>query len=349
MREKAEESKIMRKVRDFFYGISVRMHGFKNKIFKKKKKPDANRNDLRRNRFIELGFLTSLFLWPTITIILNYIFVNANTWMLAFQEYDMVNNEFVFIGGFDNFVKAYEQIVNDANQVYGVTLGQIFTNSLINYFFGFIVTTPLQLAASFAIYKKIKFNRTFVVIMYLPQIIASMVFTITYKYMLAKAFPILFGVSDFLQGRETAFSALLMYGVWTQLGGALMIVTGTFARIPQDCIEAAEIDGCSLWKEFWYITFPNYYPVFSISIFTGVAGIFTGMPSTYNFYGNDAPSYLWTFGYYFFNIAVGRDLSTNMANYPIASASGLIFTIIVTPIVLITKWLVEKGDKSEAM
>lgn len=342
---------VLARIKDAWYNLSVRIHNFKKKIFKKKDNvPQQERNDIKRNKIVEFGFLTTLFLWPTLCLIVNYIFVNINNWLLAFQEY-AGNGQFTFISGFDNFISAYETIFVDA-ATEGVNLWQVFGNSLINYLYGFLITTPLQLIASFAIYKKVKGNKTFVVILYLPQIIAGMVWATLYRLMIVEAFPVLFGnpeLSRIFSDPQAAFPTLLVYGTWTQIGGALMIVTGTFARIPTECVEAAEIDGCSLWKEFWYITFPNYYPVFSIGLFTGVAGIFTGMPATFDIYGNAAPGHVWTFGYYFFTMTIGRDLQSNQAFYPIASACGIMFTLVVLPIVLITKWIVQKGDKTEAM
>lgn len=339
-------------IKNGLYDLSVKMHGGMRK--KSDGKKDGSRksvNDLRRNRIKELGFLSTLFLWPTLCLIVNYIFVNVNNWMLAFQEYDVELNRFVFISGFDNFFAAYDSIFTDATAK-GVNLMEIFGKSLLNYFYGFLITTPLQLLASFAIYKKVKGNKIFVVILYLPQIVASMVWVTLYRLIIVEAFPVLFGngeIAGVFYDRTAAFPVLLLFGTWTQIGGALMIVTGTFARIPIECVEAAEIDGCSLWKEFWYITFPNYYPVFAIGIFTGVAGIFTGMPATFEFYGNGAPGHVWTFGYYFFNMTIGHDLQSNQAFYPIAAACGIMFTLIVLPIILFTKWLVQKGDKTEAM
>ena len=339
-------------VKNGLYGLSVKIHEQKKKIFGKKN--DGSRksvNDLKRNRLKELGFLSTLFLWPTLCLIVNYIFVNVNNWLLAFQKYEFETNQFVFISGFDNFIAAYNSIFTDA-AAKGVDLWEIFGKSLFNYFYAFLITTPLQLLASFAIYKKVKGNKQFVVILYLPQIVASMVWATLYRLMIVEAFPVLFSnpdIAGIFYDRTAAFPVLLFYGTWTQIGGALMIVTGTFARIPTECVEAAEIDGCSLWKEFWYITFPNYYPVFAISIFTGVAGIFTGMPATFEFYGNAAPGHVWTFGYYFFTMTIGRDMQSNQAFYPIAAACGIMFTLIVLPIVLFTKWLVQKGDKTEAM
>ncbi len=312
-------------------------------------------NTMAQKKLQDFGFLATIFIWPTIVIIVTYFYANANFIFLAFQKYvphPVLGDrygwyEFLeFSSLFENFSKAWINIVN-------VDIGTITTNSLMNYFVGFIFITPLQIFVGFAIYKKVKGVQIYIIVLYLPSVIASMVWVMVYQKMLTHAIPELTGwiaistIFNPTAGRGmTILIVLWVYVAWVNLGGAMMIITGMFARIEHEIVEAAQIDGCNLWKEFWHISFPHYWPVFSISVFTGVAGIFTGMPPLYEFYGAGAPDDSWTFGYYFYKMVVAGYMDSRK-DYPEASAAGLFMTAIVVPITLITKRIVEKADKME--
>jgi ABC-type sugar transport system permease subunit len=247
---------------------------------------------------------------------------------------------------FSNFGLALEKIMSN-------DLGIIFRNSVMNYFVGFILYSPIQIFVGFAVYKKIKGVQIYIIVLYLPSVIASMVWVLVYRQMIVYAIPALTGskalstIFNSISGRGLEVLLLMwVYTAWMNMGGAMMIITGMFARIEHEIVEAAQIDGCNLWKEFWTITFPHYWPVYSIGLFTGVAGLFTGMPPLFEFYGVDAPKDSWTFGFYFYKMVVAGYMESRK-DYPEAAAAGLAMTAVVVPLVLTVKRIVEKVDKME--
>jgi len=74
-----------------------------------------------------------------------------------------------------------------------------------------------------------------------------------------------------------------------------------------------------------------------------IAGFFTSQAFLYSFYGSGAPDRVRTFGYYLFVTIID---SATMAEYPYASAVGLMFTILATPVTLATKYLLERFGPS---
>lgn len=317
---------------------------------------DAKDNSMAKQKMQDFGFLATLFAWPTIVIIITYFYANTNFIFLAFQRYvtdgtDQLNRygwyEFLPIGEiFTNFELAWKNIVN-------LDLGIIARNSILNYLHGFIFNTPIQIFVGFSIYKKIKGVNLYIIILYLPSVIASMVWVMIYKQMIVYAIPALTGwealstMFSSVSGRGLGVLLLLwVYQAWTNMGGAMMIITGMFARIEHEMVEAAQIDGCNLWNEFWHISFPHYWPVYSIGLFTGIAGLFTGQAGLYEFYATEAPKDAWTFGYYFYKMVVAGYMESRK-DYPEASAAGLFLTVVVVPLVLGVKKLVEKADRME--
>lgn len=317
---------------------------------------DAKDNSMAKQKMQDFGFLATLFVWPTIAIIITYFYLNANFIFLAFQKYvtDGVD-QFDRYGWFE-FLPINEFFVNFGlawENLSSLDFGIIARNSVLNYLHGFLFNTPIQIFVGFSIYKKIKGVNLYIIILYLPSVIASMVWVMIYKQMIIYAIPALTGWKELstiftsVSGHGLEVLLLLwVYQAWTNMGGAMMIITGMFARIDHEIVEAAQIDGCNLWKEFWNISFPFYWPVYSIGLFTGIAGLFTNQGGLYEFFASEAPKDAWTFGYYFYRMVVAGYMESRK-NYPEASAAGLFMTAVTVPMVLGVKYLVEKADKME--
>ncbi|MFC5931113.1 sugar ABC transporter permease [Cryobacterium melibiosiphilum] len=75
---------------------------------------------------------------------------------------------------------------------------------------------------------------------------------------------------NWLGDPDTALLAILIYSLWHATGFSMMIFIGGLASVSQELGEAARIDGCSHWQEFWYITLPELRPfvVFAVIIAT---------------------------------------------------------------------------------
>ena len=106
-------------------------------------------------------------------------------------------------------------------------------------------------------------------------------------------------------------------------------------------IEFGELEGISMFKEFFYVVIPMIYSTITVFLVTGIAGIFTNQLALYNFYAGGAIVPAQTIGYHYYVMVLGEDGSV-MADYPYASASGLLFTLVVAPITLIGRHLLEK-------
>src|SRR5699024_11653779 len=59
------------------------------------------------------------------------------------------------------------------------------------------------------------------------------------------------------------------------MSGYVMVIYISFLNnIPNELLEAASIDGASLWKRFWKIKFPMLTPAFTVSVFLTLANAF---------------------------------------------------------------------------
>ena len=55
--------------------------------------------------------------------------------------------------------------------------------------------------------------------------------------------------------------AVIVYSLWHELGFTTLVFLGGLAVISDEYGEAARVDGCGPWREFWYITWPQLRPV----------------------------------------------------------------------------------------
>ena len=327
-------AKVWRAVKDKMYDASVWLH-HKSGADKRKKKFSGYKKS-------ELRFLWAIFIWPIVCFFVGYVATNINSFFLAFQEYNVETGEFTFIGDFRNFTRIFDEL-----RIMPGMMQMIF-NSIIYYLFTTVICGAISLYISFMIYKNVPCGKFFVVILFLPAIVSNIVWVLIYKYFIEYGLPVLVGDSDMMSlilNPNSSFEMLLLFQLWLGFGGNLLINTGAMMRVPRDCLEAASLEGCSLWREFWQITFPVIFQTWGVGIICGVITLFSGSPSTYAFFGNDAPMETYTFGYYFFQIIVGG--KDTELNYPYAAAAGLMFTAVVAPITFFVKWLFGKGPNVE--
>ena len=107
------------------------------------------------------------------------------------------------------------------------------------------------------------------------------------------------------------------------------------SRIPESLVEYARLEGCSVMQEFWKITFPLIFPTFATYLLIGVSSIFTNQMGLYTFFSQGSVGQLETVGYHLFVMTVKTGAN---AYFPYASAVGLFFTLIVTPLTLFLRW-----------
>ena len=333
---------LRRKIRDFFYDCSCwfhnAIHGKKKNNFSGKK----NRGNLQRNTF-----LTCILAIPVLNFIIYYIIVNFNSILMAFQMYDLNTGDYVFLtkengGIFSNFI----QFITDLSGDY--TLSFATKNSFTLYFIGLFVSMPIQIFTAFFIYKKIPGTKIFKVLLYLPQILSSIVMTIIFRYFADQAIPEIIHSMGFAKPNffspDNVFTTILVYNIWFGMGGGLIIYTGAMSRIPDEIIEYGQLEGLTMVKEMYYVTLPLIFPTISVYLVTGIAGIFTNQGNMYTFFGENADATLYTYGYYLFVQVIGNNAT--LAKYPYASAAGLLFTFIAAPITLLVKYLLEKFGPS---
>ena len=305
----------------------------------KPRKKERGFNSLRREQNI---FYWIMIVLPLIQFVMFYIYVNLDSFLLAFEEYNPISNKFDFV-----YFKNFQYIFEDFSRPTGA-IRKAFNNSLLAFGLGLLMQ-PLNLLIPYYVTKKGVGSEFFKVLLFLPSILSSMVLGLLYKYMVDAVIP---GIAleyfnkeimPPLYNFDSRFMTAWIFGAWFGIGGNILVMTGAMSQVPVSCVEAAHIDGCSATREFFAITFPLIYPTWVTLFIVGLVGMFTGGPDLYLFFGETSDS-VQTLGYY---INVKTLTSIAYASYPEVSAIGLCVTLITTPILIFVRWFLNRLDPNQ--
>ncbi len=302
---------------------------------------------------------------PCIQFAIFYIYVNINSIALAFQTYEAIyeipgDSSSKLIGynvvgaGFKNFSIAWENFTNAA-------AGEMITNSLLLYAGNLIIVMGLALVFSYYIAKKFMLAGFFRVILYLPHVISAVALVVIYKYLVGEVFiqigEALVGYDKLVEWNlesgllgatapdDIKLIVVLVYNLWVGFGANVMLFTGSMSGIDQSIIESAQLDGVNIVQEFIHIYIPMIWPTFVTFVVTGITAIFSNTMNLIVFSaGNSAPP-VNVFGYFMYNNSLNSNKQGDKAgylSYSILAALGVIITLILVPVTLTVRKLMEK-------
>lgn len=284
-------------------------------------------------------------LLPLSQLAIFYFAVNINSILLAFQKYTVTDGRGAYVfAGFENFKNLFADGV-------GFSLNGLKTmvkNTLLGFFIPEIITFLPSIITSYYVYKKCLFSKFFRVLLYLPTLLSVLALSIIQYYILELGVPEIAGkfgkdLDGILSNPDTALTGLIVLQIWFGFCKGIMLYPATMSSIPDSAIESARIDGCDAWGEFWHIILPLIYPTITVMFIADLAGIARVDLGTFNMYGQYTDPKLYTIGYYLYNEA----LKAGIADYPHLATFGVFLTLIVVPVVLLVRYLLNKFGPSE--
>lgn len=291
------------------------------------------RNDLmpksmRRGKWLFVG----LMIFPAILgLIVWYFIVNINSILMAFQ--DPTTNALSFVN--------FKQLFNDLSFSSSV-IWEALGNTLLFFVEGSILMPVIVYFIAYFLYKGIFLGKVFRFILFVPSIVSGVVIStmfinlvspkgpLSYLHFLSTGAP----MTDYLHQDGTSIWVILAYCVWTGFTGNLLLLIGTFTRLPKEVLESARLDGVNQIQELFLIVTPMVWSTISTLFLLSMVGIFTA----------SGPILLFTNGAYktytisFWIFAQVKDNASY--NYP--AAVGLAFTVLGLPIVFIVNKLMSK-------
>lgn len=129
--------------------------------------------------------------------------------------------------------------------------------------------------------------------------------------------------SQWLYSPGSAMPAVIVYSLWHDLGFTTLVFIGGLAVISDEYGEAARVDGCGPWREFWYITWPQLRPVTTFVVLITTIGSLQAFTQFYELQG--AANSTVTLSFLIFQDASGQTPTLGFA----AAAALVLFAITV--------------------
>jgi len=310
---------------------------------------DATGCKVMNKKTKRLIFYIAVIALPVLQFAIFYLYVNFNSIILAFQKYvPPVAGEVGFkkvFASFDNFKVAFKTLADGWNMI---------ANSLRMIACELFIGLPLALLFSFYIYKKFFLSKLFKVMLFMPQIISSIIFVMLFRYIVNDVYIAVFKTEWGLLSTPsfgTRMGTILFYNVWISFGVNVMMFTGSMTAIDESVVEATQLDGANLLQEFFHVTLPMIWSTFSTFVVISLTGLFTHQLSLFAFFSDGAAD-LSSFGYYLYVASTKKYLieeaGLKWLTYSQLSALGIILTVITLPIVLGTrKLMISFGPSAE--
>lgn len=162
-----------------------------------------------------------------------------------------------------------------------------FWNALGNNFWFFLVHMLVQnpvgiLLAALLSSPRLRFAALYRSAIFVPTILSFVIVGFVWKLILSPVWGIAPSMLDavglkvlfqpWLGKEATALTTLALISVWQFVGIPMMLIYAALIPIPEEVVEAAEMDGITGWSQFWKIKLPLILPsigIISILTFVG--------------------------------------------------------------------------------
>ena len=205
-------------------------------------------------------------------------------------------------------------------------------NSLLLAALSVFLQLPLALALALTLGKRIKGERAFLSVYFMPVLISTVVIGQLWLKIYNPDYGILHvalravGLDNLAQiwlgNVSTALPAVFVPILWQYVGYHMIIQLAAMRNIDSALYEAAELDGATGWQEFKYVTFPLIKPILKIDtvlIITGSLKYYDLVAVMTNGGPNHATEVMSTYMYY---------SAFNVLKYGYACAIGVILMLL---------------------
>jgi multiple sugar transport system permease protein len=198
-----------------------------------------------------------IFLMPTLVgLLLGSLGPVAAAVGISFTQWDVLTPP--KLTGLDN----YENLLTD----------KTFSKALVNtayYVLGLVpITTVLSMMLALLMNQKLRAITWYRTAYFLPVVSSTVAVALVWSWIYSKDFGLLnfvlrgLGLNPiaWLNSTTWAMPAVILMGIWGNLGTGMVIFLAGLQSIAESYYEAAEVDGANGWQKLWRITLPLITP-----------------------------------------------------------------------------------------
>ncbi len=242
--------------------------------------------------------------------------------------------------GFANYVTIF------TDEAWSNSFWNAFKNNMVLFAIHMAVQNPigLMLAAILSL-PRLTGRHTYRTAMFMPTMMSVVIIGFVWQLILnplwgvAESVMDLVGLADYFEpwlGQEgTALVTISLISVWQFVGIPLMLLYAALLNIPEDLVDAGQIDGANHWRIFWYIKFPMILPAMGVVSILTFVGNFNAFDLIYALKGGLAGPNFSTdiMGSFFYRVFFGFQLQLGNPTMGAAVAT-LMFLIILVGIMI---------------
>lgn len=306
-----------------------------------------NYSRLERRDFL-FAYLVVLF--PVAQFLVFWVFVNASSIALAFQD---GAGDFTFL----NFKTVYNAFID--KDMLGINLGKSLGRSFLLWIIGEGFIFPVSLITTYVLTRKILGHYIFRIIYIIPSLMGAIIWTLLIKEMLSYSGPITkmllemgvelpFGAkkNGLLRHEDTAFISLVLVRSVMGIVGNNAVLTGAYTRVPDELFESAELDGAGFFTEMFRIAIPCIWSTICTLLTFSLCSIFTCDYNVYLFTDGTGGYETSTIGFQLFNLTYRLSTGSGSTGYGYPAALGVVLTLMTLPVVLSGKALLERMSEN---
>jgi len=199
-----------------------------------------------------------------------YVFPILKTIQISLCKWDILGTP-IFIG-LENFERL-------------LSLDEFYNSLLVSLYYAFGTTVPIWFIA---LGLAVLFNREFIfrwgylVIFYLPVVIPLIVWCILWQILYHPTYgpltlitrPLGFVDIPWLTSSKLAMPSIIILSIWKGTPFYMVIYLAGLISVPQEYVEAAQIDGANRLQTFWYIIIPLLKPIILYVVIISIINAF---------------------------------------------------------------------------
>lgn len=246
-----------------------------------------------------------------------------------------VDGQSVFIG-----LGNFQTLFGDPR--WAASIWNAMGNNLWFFMIHMLVQNPIGiLLAALLSHPGLRMSGFYRTAIFIPTILSFVIVGFVWKLILSPLWGIAPNVLDFVGlkslfapwlGREdTALTTMALISVWQFIGIPMMLIYAAMLSIPDEILEASEIDGLTGWKQFWKIKLPLILPSIGIISILTFVGNFNAFDLIYVSQGAQAgPNYATDLlGTLMYRTFFGFQLQLGDQNMGSTIASVMFLTILI--------------------
>ena len=287
-----------------------------------------------------------LLLLPVVIWYLIFCYAPMGGLVIAFKKYSVIRGiaDSPWVG-WQNFEKLF------SSAAFVRSIKNTLIISGLNLLVGFPI--PIVFAILLNEMRYMRFKKLVQTVSYLPHFISWSVAGGMVYMLLSPSTGAISAVVRALGGQPQNYLGLSKYfrtivvasHVWKSIGWSAIIYMAAISSVDEQLYEAALIDGAGRFARIWHVTLPGIRSIISIQLILAVGNILTVSFDQIFILINDLTLEVGeTIDYFFYRVGLG---SSN--NFSLATASGMLKSVIGLALVLVTNAVCRKLTDGEGI